>query len=128
MVAGVTPRLWIKLDFGEGAQIGPGKIALLEAVGREKSISAAARAIGMSYRRAWVLIDQVNQVTGQPVVETRMGGRRGGGAVLTEAGYRLVDDFRRLQDNAEARLQEDLDRLVANALLADTKDGGGADG
>ncbi len=71
----LRPRLYL----GEGLSIGPGKVELLRAVGRTRSISAAARALGMPYKRAWLLIDSLNQGFGRPVTETAIGGRGGGG-------------------------------------------------
>ena len=73
-------RLWIKIDLGEGRQIGPGKIALLKAIAEQRSIAGAARSLSMSYRRAWLLVDEMNRDLGSPVVETRVGGRGRGGA------------------------------------------------
>ena len=79
----------IKVKFG-GAVIGPGKIALLRLIEEEGGISAAARGLGLTYRRAWHLIDTLNQAAGQPVVETSVGGAGGGGARLTKFGGELV--------------------------------------
>lgn len=95
-------RLSLRLDL-PGGRIGPGKIALLEAIAREGSISAAGRALGMSYKRAWELVDQLNTLFGQPVVAASIGGARGGGAKLTEAGLTLVAEYRAIErDAAEA--------------------------
>ncbi len=76
----------VRILFGSSYPLGPGKVKLLEAVGRTGSISAAARAANMSYRRAWVLIDEVNHLFREPLVETTTGGKGGGGARLTELG------------------------------------------
>jgi molybdate transport system regulatory protein len=88
--------LSLRIDLPQG-RIGPGKIDLLEAIDREGSISAAGRALGMSYKRAWGLVDAVNKVIGQSVVTASTGGSRGGGAALTEAGRELVADFRAIE-------------------------------
>ncbi|MBX9752683.1 MAG: winged helix-turn-helix domain-containing protein [Roseococcus sp.] len=95
-------RLSLRVDL-PGGRIGPGKIALLEAIGREGSISAAGRALGMSYKRAWELVDQLNTLLSQPVVAVSIGGSRGGGARLTEEGEALIADYRAMeQEVAEA--------------------------
>src|ERR1700723_2151301 len=82
----VGARLSIRIDLENGNRIGPGKIALLEAIRTTGSISAAARALGMSYRRAWLLVEEVNHALREPAVAAETGGRRGGGAVVTPAG------------------------------------------
>lgn len=111
-----SPRLWIKVDLGEGRQLGPGKIALLKAIAQESSIAAAARSLSMSYRRAWLLVDEMNRDLGAPVVETRIGGR--GGARLTDLGSSLVEAFDALSNAAAkgaAPALRVLDSLIANA-------------
>jgi molybdate transport system regulatory protein len=92
--------LSLRIDLPRG-RVGPGKIRLLEAIEREGSISAAGRALGMSYKRAWDLVDALNALIGAPVVETSAGGHRGGGATLTEAGRRLVADYRAIERAAQ---------------------------
>jgi molybdate transport system regulatory protein len=94
--------LWIKLDLGDAGQIGPGKIALLKAIGRERSIAAAARAMGMSYRRAWLLVNELNRAFDEPVVATHVGGRRRGGAELTPGGTALIARYEEIAAAAEA--------------------------
>jgi molybdate transport system regulatory protein len=106
-----TPRLSLRIDLPQG-RIGPGKIALLEAIAREGSISAAGRALGMSYRRAWDLVDATNALIGMPVVVASPGGARGGGAVLTEAGQALVADYRAIEALAEAAVAPRLASLL----------------
>lgn len=97
----MTARLSLRIDLPSG-RIGPGKIALLEAIGETGSIAAAGRALRMSYKRAWDLVDVMNRQAGTPVVEASPGGRRGGGAALTAAGLGLVADYRAVQQAAEA--------------------------
>jgi molybdate transport system regulatory protein len=111
MKQGDRPRLWIKLIVPGIGQIGPGKIQLLEFIERDKSISSAARGMGMSYRRAWSLVDDLNQMFGVPVVETTIGGSSRGGAKLTPFGGKLVRTFRtalKRSDRACERLLSDL--------------------
>ena len=94
-------RLTIRLDFDTDRRLGAGKVALLEAIEREGSISAAGRAHGMSYRRAWLLVDELNQLFAEPLVSAHHGGAQGGGAALTEAGRRIVALYR----GAEAKMR-----------------------
>ena len=93
-------RLSIRIDLENGDRIGPGKIALLDAIRATGSISAAARALGMSYRRAWLLVEGVNHALRAPAVAAATGGRRGGGAVVTPAGERLVRLYRTIESQA----------------------------
>jgi len=90
-------QLSIRLDLPNGDRIGPGKIALLEAIRSEGSISAAARRLGMPYRRAWVLVEQINEALRQPAVATVIGGEHGGGAVVTPAGERIIEIYRTIE-------------------------------
>jgi molybdate transport system regulatory protein len=106
-------RLTMRVDFGSGRSIGPGKIRLLEAIDRTGSISQAGRALGMSYRRAWLLIDDMNQCFRDAVVSARPGGSQGGGAVLTEFGAELVRDYRAIETAAEVAAQKRLRGLEA---------------
>ena len=90
-------RLTIRIDFDGGRHVGHGKIRLIEMIGEHGSISGAARAMGMSYRRAWLLLDEVNGMFREPVVETRLGGKGGGNALLTEFGRGLVKLYRTIE-------------------------------
>jgi molybdate transport system regulatory protein len=93
-------RLSIRIDLENGDRIGPGKIALLEAIRDTGSISAGARKIGMSYRRAWLLVEQVNEAFEGPSVASTMGGRHGGGAIITPVGERVIDIYRSVEKAA----------------------------
>lgn len=93
-------HLSIRIDLASGNRIGPGKIALLEAIRSTGSISAAARSIGMSYRRAWLLVEEINQTLREPAVRAETGGARGGGAVVTPVGKRMVDLYRAIEVQA----------------------------
>src|SRR6478752_917060 len=96
-------RLSIRLDLVSGARIGPGKVAVLEEIARSGSISAAGRALRMSYRRTWELVEDLNRSLGTPVVETAAGGSGGGGAVLTRAGKAIIERYRAIElDTASA--------------------------
>jgi len=87
------PTLSLRIDLDSGERIGPGKIALLKAVGETGSISAAGRTLGMSYRRAWRLIEELNGCFKQPVVTAQTGGKRGGGAELTALGKAVIQHY-----------------------------------
>ncbi|MEX2297218.1 MAG: LysR family transcriptional regulator [Dongiaceae bacterium] len=106
------PKLWIRIDLGAGEKIGPGKIALLRAVDEHQSISAAARALKMSYRRAWLLIEALGQSLDGPVVETHVGGRERGGAVLTPLGRELLARYDEIQSVASKAATPALRRLA----------------
>jgi molybdate transport system regulatory protein len=92
-----SDRLSIRLDLASGARIGPGKVAVLEEIGRSGSISAAGRVLRMSYRRTWELVEDLNRSLGTPVVETAAGGSGGGGAVLTQAGKAVIERYRAIE-------------------------------
>jgi molybdate transport system regulatory protein len=98
----MSTRLTIRLDFLGGRRLGAGKVALLEAIEKTGSISAAGRAHQMSYRRAWLLVDELNQLFATPVVAAHHGGAKGGGASLTDEGRRVVALYR----DAEAKMRE----------------------
>jgi molybdate transport system regulatory protein len=95
-------RLSIRIDLASGDRIGPGKIALLEAIRSTGSISAAARSLEMSYRRAWLLVEEINGSLLEPAVTAEIGGRRGGGAALTAVGERIIDLYRSIESHARS--------------------------
>ena len=105
-------QLSIRIDLGPDFRIGPGKIALLEMIARHGSISAAGRALGMSYRRAWMLVEAMNPGFGRPVVEAQSGGRSGGGARLSPLGADLVARYRAIEREATAAAAPFLDGLA----------------
>ena len=96
------PHLSIRIDLASGDRIGPGKIALLEAIRSAGSISGAARALGMSYRRAWLLVEEINDALLEPAVTAETGGRSGGGAALTAVGGRVVDLYRAIEAHSRS--------------------------
>jgi molybdate transport system regulatory protein len=95
-------RLTIRFDFDADKRLGPGKIALLEAIASTGSISAAGRQHKMSYRRAWLLVDELNRQFGQPLVRAQPGGPKGGGAALTASGRKILGAYR----DAERKMRE----------------------
>lgn len=108
-------RLRLTLVLDSGARIGPGKASLLEHIQSTGSISAAARAMGMDYKRAWLLLDSVNQAFRNPAVERSTGGHGGGGASLTRFGQELLDRYRRLEAAAAGLAAEDLHAVEQQA-------------
>jgi len=93
-------KLRLRVDLEPGGAVGPGKIALLERIERLGSISAAGREMRMSYRRAWELVDNINQCFAEPAVSTQLGGATGGGASLTPFGRQLVKHYRAMEKKA----------------------------
>ena len=106
-------KLTIRIDLSDHGAVGPGKIRLLELVGESGSISAAGRAMNMSYRRAWMLVDALNRCFRQPLVETQLGGTRGGGAVLTKLGQDVIARYRAIERAATKASGDDLAALDA---------------
>ena len=113
----MSTRLTIRLDFDLGRRLGAGKIALLESIDKTGSISAAGRAHQMSYRRAWLLVDELNQLFATPVVAAHHGGARGGGAALTEQGRRIVALYREAEAKMRTVARREID-AIESALAA----------
>jgi molybdate transport system regulatory protein len=90
-------KIKLQMLLGEDIAMGPGKAELLEAITQEGSISAAGRALGMSYRRAWLLVDTMNRCFREKLVATTPGGAKTGGARLTAAGLAVLEDYRAVQ-------------------------------
>ena len=105
-------QLRLRVRVGDVVAIGPGKIALLAAVREHGSISAAARSLAMSYRRAWLLLDELDRSLATPAIVTAQGGRRGGGASVTASGDALIELYRRIERDALAATRADTARLL----------------
>jgi molybdate transport system regulatory protein len=111
-------RLSIRIDLTNGDRIGPGKIALLEAIKSAGSISAAARQLGMSYRRAWLLVEEINKSLREPAVAAATGGKQGGGAAVTAIGEEVIALYRAIERAAHTSAAEEfrtVDRLIRKA-------------
>ena len=106
-------KLLLRMDIGGTARLGPGKIELLEAIRDTGSISAAGRRMKMSYKRAWLLVDSLNQAFQHPVVLAQHGGKAGGGAALTPFGAELVARYRRVEAAAGRAFARDIEPLEA---------------
>ena len=105
------PSLSVRIDLDREGRIGPGKIQLLEHIRECGSISAAGRAMDMSYKRAWDLVDEINRICRQAAVERQTGGKNGGGAVLTPLGLSLVARYRKIERDAEKAARKELQAL-----------------
>jgi molybdate transport system regulatory protein len=114
-------RLTLRVDLGPDRSIGPGKIRLLEAIRDSGSISEAGRTLGMSYRRAWLLVADMNDCFREPVISTQLGGAKGGGAALTPFGSDLVNEYRAIEEEAHAAAAVRLDRLQSACRKAATR-------
>ena len=108
------PTLSIRIDLDTEARIGPGKVQLLEAIRACGSISAAGRAMNMSYKRAWDLVDEINRICRRAAVERQKGGKDGGGANLTPFGLSLVARYRKIEHSVEGAARKELLALLAD--------------
>jgi molybdate transport system regulatory protein len=111
----VRARLSIRVDLATGLRIGPGKISLLEMIRSTGSISAAARSLEMSYRRAWLLVDEINNGLHQPAVTAAPGGRGGGRAIVTAVGERVIDLYHSIESQARSGADNEFRALGALA-------------
>ncbi|WP_421872899.1 winged helix-turn-helix domain-containing protein [Pararhizobium sp.] len=104
----------LRVDFPHSERLGRGKIELLEHIRETGSISAAGRAMDMSYRRAWLLVSALNSMFKEEAVESQRGGKQGGGAVLTPFGEALIRQFRAMEEKAQVALASELAWLQDN--------------
>jgi molybdate transport system regulatory protein len=102
------PSLSLRIDLDREGRIGPGKIVLLENIRKLGSISGAGRAMDMSYKRAWDLVDEINRICRQAAVERQTGGKNGGGAALTPFGVSLVARYRKIEREAASAVRKEL--------------------
>jgi len=109
-------RFRLRVTRGDDIAVGPGKIDLLEAIARTGSITAAAKELGMSYRRAWLLVDTMNRNFKSPVVAAETGGTHGGGAAITDVGAQVIERYRRIEATAARAAAADIRAL--RSLLA----------
>lgn len=107
-------RLTLRIDFDDRRQLGPGKVRLLELIAAHGSISAASRHMGMSYRRAWGLIEQLNAMFAEPLVEAQTGGAGGGKAALTPRGHQVVRGYRAIERGAVEAAATEMEELRAS--------------
>jgi len=110
--AGRTPKPQIRILFRKAIAMGPGKAELLQSIERSGSISAAAREMDMSYRRAWLLVDTMNQSFKQVLVSTETGGQRGGGAHVTEFGQEVLKRYLAMEAKAANAVSGEMGEFV----------------
>jgi molybdate transport system regulatory protein len=108
----VVAQFRLRIKYGDEIALGPGKIAILEAIAETGSISAAGRKLGMSYRRAWLLVDQMNQYFKEPVVQAATGGAQGGGTALTATGAEIIKLYRTIEQQANTHSASLLEALT----------------
>lgn len=126
-----TLRLTLRIDLANGARLGPGKAQLLGLIVEHGSIRAAGAAMGMSYRRAWLLADEINRMFREPSIFTRHGGKSGGGAGLTPFGETLLAACRRMDAESRMALQNDLawlETMQAPDFVTEGRKGGDDEG
>lgn len=111
-----SPAIRFRVDFDEGCSVGIGKIRLLEAIEHSGSLSRAAREVGMSYRRAWLLIDSMNAGFDTQVISATVGGSGGGGATLTAFGRELIEAYRELESRLAALTGDHMGKFAARAV------------
>lgn len=107
----------IRLHINDKIALGPGKADLLEAIIQYGSISAAGRAMGMSYKRAWDLVNTMNESFAKPIVLTAKGGSHGGGAEVTELGKQILNHYRQAQSQAEKAIEQQMNTLSRELTL-----------
>ncbi|EAV42176.1 winged helix-turn-helix domain-containing protein [Roseibium aggregatum] len=116
-----SPLFRIRLVFGPDEMMGPGKAELLERIQRTGSIAAAGREMGMSYKRAWQLVETLNAMFRSPLVERSRGGAKGGGAQVTETGLAVLEEYRAIELKARAAGDPHIEKL--KTLLSDISSG-----
>ena len=120
-MSNVPPKAIYRIDLANGLRLGPGKVQLLRLISEHGSIRSAGAAIGMSYRRAWLLADEINRMFKQPSIATRHGGKSGGGAYLTPFGEALLARTEAMDAKLRAVIVDDLawlETMAADVTMA----------
>jgi molybdate transport system regulatory protein len=107
------PAIKVRIYFNADTMLGPGKADLLQGILETGSIAAAGRRMGMSYKRAWYLVDTLNHYFSEPLVHSAKGGKAGGGATLTATGHMVLETYRRMQDKVAMAIHDDTAQLKA---------------
>jgi len=110
-----APEIELRISLDPETLLGPGKAALLQAIDETGSIAAAGRRMGMSYKRAWYLIDTMNAYFNEPVVVSAKGGNTRGGARLTSTGRKVLEAYRRMEKKTRSAIARDLAKLAVLA-------------
>jgi molybdate transport system regulatory protein len=108
------PKLRLRVELGSGRALGPGKVQLLEAIDKTGSTSEAGRQLGMSYRRAWLLVDDMNNCFRDPVIEAQAGGAHGGGTTLAPLGKKLIERYHAIEADALVAINKHLHEIKAS--------------
>jgi molybdate transport system regulatory protein len=116
-----TPRLRLRIFFGDDVMLGPGKADLLDHIRETGSIAAAGRTMGMSYKRAWSLVEEMNRGYREPLVDSSRGGAKGGGAALTQAGEAVLAHYRKIEAITAREAEAEISAL--RSLLSDMSGG-----
>jgi len=120
----MKPMVRFRADFTAGCSLGPGKIDLLESIQRTGSLRQAAQALGMSYRRAWLLLDGLNRSFKEPASTASVGGQGGGGVTLTPFGLEIIRSYKAAAQAIEAVAQQELGAIAAKAVVAEPRETG----
>jgi molybdate transport system regulatory protein len=112
-----TAKFRMRVTAGDVIAVGPGKIALLEAIADTGSITSAAKSLDMSYRRAWLLLDELNRSLREPAADSAKGGQHGGGSEITAAGRQLIHLYRRIEKTASKACATDIKVLLGMLAL-----------
>ncbi len=107
------PQLKIRIPYADHIALGPGKVDLLEAIQDKGSISGAAKSMGMSYKRAWDLINTMNTSFKQPLVTTTTGGKHGGGAQVSDLGINVISHYRKMERTALQAIDQEATQLIS---------------
>jgi molybdate transport system regulatory protein len=114
----MKPMVRFRVDFTSACSLGPGKIDLLESIQRTGSLRQAAQALGMSYRRAWLLLDGLNRSFSEPASTASIGGQGGGGVTLTPFGLEIIRCYRAAAQTIESVAKQELESIAAKAVAA----------
>jgi molybdate transport system regulatory protein len=124
MLTGMKQMVRFRVDFTDACSLGPGKIELLESIRQTGSLRQAAQALGMSYRRAWLLLDGLNHSFSEPVSTASIGGQGGGGVTLTPFGLEIIRCYRAAAQAIDSAARQELRDIAAKALATAVKEPG----
>jgi molybdate transport system regulatory protein len=122
----MKPIVRFRVDFTAACSLGPGKIDLLESIQRTGSLRQAAQALGMSYRRAWLLLDGLNRSFTEPASTASIGGQGGGGVTLTPFGLEIIRAYRAAAQAIESAARQELESIASKAIAVPREEASGA--
>jgi len=109
-----SQKYTIRLFLGNSSALGPGKVGLINAINKTGSISGAAKMVGMSYRRAWNLVDRINHDFSTEIIVTNVGGKGGGGANVSAIGLEIIEEYQNIEEKALGSVRNDLEKFICN--------------